>query len=57
MPKFFIKYSFGYHGTESADVIEAEDLEDAQEAAWEMAVEHVSSSAEPYDPEKHDGRY
>ena len=57
MPKFFISYSMGYTGTESTDVIEAENQEQAEQEAWQMAIEKIDSYAEPYDEEKHEGRY
>lgn len=57
MPKFLIVCSYGYAGTESRDVIEADTLEEAEKEAWQNAIEHVESYAEPYDPDKHDGTY
>ncbi len=47
MPKFKICRNFGYSGTESCGVIEAETLAEAQEEAWEFALEMVDSWAEP----------
>ena len=47
MTKFKIYRSFGYSGTESCEVIEAETLEEAQEEAWQYALDMVDSWAEP----------
>ena len=41
MTKFKICRSFGYSGTETCIVIEAETFEEAQEEAWEFALEKV----------------
>lgn len=46
MPKFRIGRSFGYVGTSSEDIIEADSLEDAEEMAWEFAIEKVDCWAE-----------
>ena len=46
MPKFKIGGSYGYVGTDWEDEIEADTLEEAQECAWEQAVQRVESWAE-----------
>lgn len=46
MPKFKIGGSMGYTGTDWQDEIEADSLKDAQEIAWEQAIERVESWAE-----------
>ena len=46
MPKFKIGGSMGYAGTSWEDEIEADTLEEAQEYAWERAIERVESWAE-----------
>ena len=46
MPKFKIGGSMGYAGTSWEDEIEADTLEEAQECAWERAIERVESWAE-----------
>ncbi|MDE4176337.1 hypothetical protein PXK01_19450 [Phaeobacter sp. PT47_59] len=45
MPKFIIGRSYGYAGTSSEDEIEADSLEDAENMAWEFALENVESWA------------
>lgn len=55
MAKFVIARSYGYAGTTSYDLIEADSLEDAESQAWEFAIENVESWAQEYDPEEHDG--
>ena len=54
MPKFKIYRSFGYSGTRSCMTIEAETLEEAQEEAWEYALEKVDSWAELVEGEVED---
>lgn len=56
MKKYVIKRDYGYAGRPDADLVEAESLEDAQEMAWEWAIQRVDSWAEEYDPEEHDGQ-
>ena len=56
MPKFFIGRSYGYAGTESYDLVDADSQEDAEKQAWDFAVENVESWAEPYDPDQHDSK-
>lgn len=51
MPKYKIYRGFGYVGTDDYDIIDAESLEDAEEAAWQFAVERVESWAEEYNDE------
>jgi hypothetical protein len=46
MTKFKIGCSFGYVGTESYDIINAETLEIAEQRAWERALAKVDSWAE-----------
>lgn len=54
MPKFKIGGSMGYTGTDWEDVIEADSLKEAQEIAWEQAVEKVESWAEEADETEDD---
>lgn len=46
MKKFRIGRSFGYAGDNDFDIIEAESLEEAEDIAWDWALERVSSWAE-----------
>ncbi len=46
MTKFKIGRSFGYVGTEDYDIISAETLEEAEQQAWEWALDMVESWAE-----------
>lgn len=46
MKKYHIGCSFGLAGDTQSDIIEAESLEEAEEIAWNWAVERVSSWAE-----------
>lgn len=46
MKKFRIGCSFGLAGDTQVDVIEASSEEEAEQIAWEWAVERVSSWAE-----------
>ena len=54
MAKFKICRSFGYSGTRSCMTIEAETLEEAQDEAWEYALEKVESWAELIEGTKDD---
>ncbi len=47
MTKFKIYRSFGRPDTRNERVIEAETLEEAQEEAWQYALDMVDSWAEP----------
>lgn len=49
MPKFKIGGSYGYVGTDWEDVIEVDDLEEAEELAKDQALERVDWWAEPID--------
>lgn len=46
MPRYRIWRSFGYAGTYSEDIIEADDLEEAEEMAQDFAFERVEYGAE-----------
>ena len=46
MKKFRIGCSFGLAGDTQGDVIEAESQEEAEDIAWNWAIERVSSWAE-----------
>lgn len=53
MPYYKIGRSYGYAGTSSEDYIQADTLEDAQEEAWEQAVQRVDSWAEEVTEEEY----
>ena len=46
MNKYRIGRSYGYAGDDETIEVEAESLSDAEDAAWEWAVERVNSWAE-----------
>ena len=52
MAKYNIGCSFGLAGDTQSDIIEAESLEEAEEIAWEWAVERVSSWAIPVEEDE-----
>jgi hypothetical protein len=52
MKKYNIGCSFGLVGDTQSDIIEAESLEEAEEIAWEWAVERVSSWATPVEEDE-----
>lgn len=54
MAKYHIGCSFGLAGDEQSDTIEAESLEEAEEMAWEWAMERVSSWAIPLEEDDED---
>lgn len=49
MPKFRIGYEFDVVGSCHEDIVEADNLEQAEEIAWEVALERVYTWAEPYE--------
>ena len=46
MPKFKIHRSFGYVGTDDFEIIDADNLEDAEDQARDYALERVEWYAE-----------
>ena len=46
MPKFIIGRDYGYSGTSSTEEVDCDTIEEAQEIAWEFALENVESWAE-----------
>lgn len=54
MPQYRIGADFGFAGTQIEEVIEAESLEQAEEAALEMAIGYVNSWAEEIEEEESD---
>ena len=54
MPQYRIGMSFGFAGGDIEDVVEAENLEEAEEIAWQWAVERVNSWAEEIEEEESD---
>ncbi len=53
MPKYKIGWEYGYAGEGNQDFIEAENQEDAEEQAWEKAIESVCSWAEEISEEEY----
>lgn len=47
MPRFVISRSYGYAGDTEFEEIEAENQTEADEMAWEWALERVNGWAEP----------
>lgn len=48
MPKYRIGYGYGFHGTESEEIIEADHIDEAEAIAKDLAFERVEYWAEPY---------
>ena len=46
MPKYIIYRNYGWVGTDDSDIIEADTLKEAEELAWEFALDRVESWAE-----------
>lgn len=52
MPKYKIGGNYGYVGTEWEEEIEADSIEEAQEIAWEDAIQRVGYWAEEIEEEE-----
>lgn len=52
MPQYKISVELGFAGIEMSDVVEADNLEEAEEIAWQWAVDHVNSRAEEMEEEE-----
>ena len=55
MPKFRIGGSYGYVGTDWEDVVEADDIEQAREWAWDQACERVDTWVEEIEDDEQEG--
>lgn len=53
MPYFRIGRNYGYAGTESYDLIEASSQEEAEEIAWDDAIQQVDTWAEEITEEEY----
>jgi hypothetical protein len=51
MPKYFITMYTGYCGSDGYELIEATSLEEANEYAYDMAVQHAESYGYEFCPE------
>ena len=51
MPKFIVGRNYGYVGTEGTKEVECDTLDEAEDIAWEFAIEKLDSWAEPVEEE------
>ena len=54
MPQYKIYAEFGFAGTQIEDTVEADSLEQAENMAWESAIQCVNSWAEEIGEEEED---
>lgn len=52
MPQYKISVEFGFVGTEMSDVVEADNLEEAEEMAWQWGIDCVNSWATEIEEEE-----
>lgn len=51
MPKYFVKMMTGYVGMDGYELIEADSLEEANDSAYDMAVQHAESYGVEFCPD------
>lgn len=52
MPRYKIGWDAGYAGGPEEEIIEADSLEEAEEIAWQEALNHISAWAEEIEDEE-----